>query len=441
MPIARFIVAQGPGEIAFPRRPGLASRAWSAILQRRWYWCGSLVLVLGIPFVVGRYEDNEIVRKLQYKEYRVALACLPWRPYARETTIVIIDDDTYWKGEPAGRVPLNRRFLAQLVKDVAKYHPAVIAIDVNLRSEDPTGKQRAPAHKGALQLPVAPEFAEETANLLEAIRETSRTCHVVLAKTIERKKFYFAQSDVYDGFDFAPPGEQQSKVSWGYVSLPDDVRYVPRVLRLADDSRLDSFALAAVRARQARALKGTNSEKKRLSLFLAPEDMVSITVSTLRDPQTAPSELSQLLEGQIALIGGNWSSRALDLGPHVDNYDTPFGELPGVFIHANYIEGLLARRTVTPVPVATVMDIIAGAVFAFLLGMELRPSVKLGVLLGTFVISFIITIELLLHFAILCDLIAINIGLTCHLIAEPYFKSLFDWLEPRFKLLWGRLRS
>ena len=63
--------------------------------------------------------------------------------------------------------------------------------------------------------------------MLEAIRETSRTCHVVLAKTIERKKSYFAQSDVYDGFDFAP-GEQQSKVSWGYVSLPDDVRYVPR---------------------------------------------------------------------------------------------------------------------------------------------------------------------------------------------------------------------
>jgi hypothetical protein len=237
------------------------------------------------------------------------------------------------------------------------------------------------------------------------------------------------------------PGQKRSKVSWGYVNLPDDVRYVPKILRLADSSPLDSFALAAARARQARALKETDWEKKRLSLFLSPNDMVGLTVSTLFNPETAPSDLADELEGQIVLIGGGWSSRGPELGEAIDTYETPYGKLAGVFIHANYIEGLLARRTVRPLTVATVVDIIAGALFALLLGMELRPLFTTGVLVLTYLISFFITIELLLHFAILCDLIAINIGLTCHVLLEPYFKGFFDWLEPYIKASLGWLKT
>ena len=360
----------------------------------------------------------------------MSLDRFPWRPYGRETTIVFIDDDSYWHGEAAARVPLNRHFLAKVVKEVAKYRPAVIAIAVSLSSEDPTGRTLAKARGGTLKLPVAKDYAEETADLLDAIREASLTCKVVLPKTIGRDGSYVTRSDVYDGFDFKLPDREQSRVSWGYILLHEDVRHIPRILPLADGTRLDSFALAAVRARHPRALNGTDWEQEQLALFLSPDDMDILALSTLLDSKPKASELSDKLEGQIVLIGGGWSIRGPQSGEHVDLYRTPYGTLPGTLVNASYIEDLLGRQTVTQRDVAPLVDVLVGAVFAILLGMEFRLLNKTVVFVGIFLISYIITVELLVHFAILCDLILIDIGLCFHLFAEPYLKGPVKWCEP-----------
>jgi CHASE2 domain-containing sensor protein len=404
---------------------GIGSRARNAFRRRPWYWGGSVAVILLVHFGSDWLDEGENLIAARYTLYRVALSCLPWKLYARETTIVLIDDDTYWKGEPAGRVPLKRRFLADLVTRIAKYKPAVIAIDVDLRSEDPTGRQLASAHQGSLKLPVAQEYADETADLLEAIRASSRECKIVLAKTLDRDESYVTRADVYDGFDFKLPERGRSRVSWGYVILPTDLRYIPRILRLEDGTPMDSFALAAARARYARALEGKNWEKIRLGLFLAPDSMVSLTASTLLDPKTDPSDLSEKLEHQIVLIGGNWSRFGPNQGNRVDCYPTPFGTLPGAFIHANYMETLLGHRTSIPVAAVAVVDLLAGALFAWLLGMEFRPLTNAAILLGAVLVSFGITIELLLHFGIFCDLILINIGLFFHWLLEPHVESMF----------------
>jgi CHASE2 domain-containing sensor protein len=408
----------------------LCLRAWYGIRRRPWYWGGSVVVILAVHFGADWVNESQSLLNIRYTLYRYALYCLPWKPYARETALVLIDDDTYYKGEPEGRVPLKRQFLAKLVKTIAQYRPAVIAIDVDLRSEDPSGQKLAPAHHGALQLPVTPDLADETADLLEAIRDTSPKCKIVLAKIMIRNENYETKSDVYDGFDFKLPGLAQSRVSWGYVILPTDKRYVPRILRLPDGTTLDSFALAAVRARYARALKGADWEKSRLGLFLAPKTMVSHTVSEIMNPKTDRSVLSDDFEHQIVLIGGNWSRQGLGQGPRVDTYSTPFGMLPGVFIHANYIETLLSHRTTIPFGEVAAVDLLAGALFAWLLGMEHQPLTNVIILLVAILLSFVITIELLLHFGIFCDLIIINIGLFLHWLIEPHVASYFGIATP-----------
>jgi CHASE2 domain-containing sensor protein len=399
--------------------------ARTAVRRRPYYWGGSVIVILVVFLFSHWLNESESLLGVRYTLYRCALYCLPWKPYARETCIVLIDDDTYYKGEPAGRSPLKRHFLANLVKEVAAYHPAVIAIDVDLRSEDPTGRQLSNARNGTLRLPVVPDFAEESADLLEAIRDVSQNCKVVLAKTVGRENTYVMQSDIYDGFNFKLPEVPQRRVSWGYVILPNDKRYLPRIVRLKDNSPLDSFAIAAVRARCPRALHGADWEKPRLGLFLAPETMVTHTVSQFSKPVANQSELLDDIEHQIVLIGGNWSRHGYAQGEPVDTYTTPFGDLPGVFIHANYIETLLSHRTTMPLGVATAVDLIAAAVFAILLGLEFRPAVNASILLCAIAFSVVITIELLLHFGIFCDLIIINIGLVLHLAIEPHVESLF----------------
>jgi hypothetical protein len=321
---------------------------WRGLRRRPWYWVGSVGVILFVPIVSRWIDENGTLLTYRYNVYRLALRCLPWQPYARETAIVLIDDDVYWNGEPAGRVPLNRRYLAKLVEAVANFNPAVIAIDVNLSSEDPSGVKLVPALGGKLKLPVAAAFADETAEFLQTIRAVSQKCKVVLGKTLGRDGAYFTQSDVYDGFPFVLPAHKLDRVSWGYVILPPDVRYVPRILRLTDGTPLDSFALAAVRARYAPALDGWNWEIPRLGVFVAPDKMVSLSAATLFDPKVDPKTLGDKLEHQIVLIGGDWCSRGQKQGARVDSYSTPFGALPGVFIHANYMETLLSHRIYIP---------------------------------------------------------------------------------------------
>jgi CHASE2 domain-containing sensor protein len=49
---------------------------------------------------------------------------------------------------------------------------------------------------------------------------------------------------------------------------------------------------------------------------------------------------SSLIRGRIVLIGATWSKSQGGLGGWIESFDSPVGELPGVYFHANYIEDL-----------------------------------------------------------------------------------------------------
>jgi CHASE2 domain-containing sensor protein len=60
-----------------------------------------------------------------------------------------------------------------------------------------------------------------------------------------------------------------------------------------------------------------------------------------------PATLAKLAN-RVVLVGGSWRTASLGRGELVDAHETPVGVLPGVLVHANYVEALLTGRTVRP---------------------------------------------------------------------------------------------
>jgi CHASE2 domain-containing sensor protein len=46
----------------------------------------------------------------------------------------------------------------------------------------------------------------------------------------------------------------------------------------------------------------------------------------------------------IVVIGAAWTKNPKGLGGNIEGYDSPVGEMPGVYFHGNYIEDLIGRQ-------------------------------------------------------------------------------------------------
>jgi len=416
------------------------SRLWSSfqvtagthlrrtILNRPGHWAVVVLLI-----VAGRYfgdilESSSSLLHFRYRFYGFLHDLAPRHPYFRETVVLLIDDDVYWDGQPAGRVPFDRRYLSKLVKEVSRLHPSVIAIDFDLRSEDPSGKRLAEssAKYGRLRLPVDPQYVDETADFLEAVRDAARTCTVVLAKTVawrgEGDIAYVAEANAYDGFDF-----KSANVISGYILLQlEDIRYVPRILRTTDGKFLDSFALACVRAHRLELLEAMPFEDQIFGSFIGAKEIEAATVraSTLFSHDVDRDKLERQLTGRIVLIGGAWHDRAHGRGNVIDTYDTPVGDLPGVFIHANYVESILDRRLFPAWSTTNYSDVLLGLLFAYVLILEVNTVIKCGLVFIGFVASIAVSYVLLQNFGVFWDVVVIDCLLICHALAERWLASL-----------------
>src|SRR5947199_10803687 len=140
------------------------------------YWLVALSLVpLGMLAgdTLGKWD---VWVTLRYKIYHALQDLSPhFSKRSKRTVIVLIEDEEYWKGELARRVPLKRCYLARLVSRLDLADPAAIGLDVDLRSQTPDNS-----------LVVHHDYQEETAKLAEAIRYTSANRCVVLPRTLER---------------------------------------------------------------------------------------------------------------------------------------------------------------------------------------------------------------------------------------------------------------
>jgi CHASE2 domain-containing sensor protein len=255
------------------------------------------------------------------------LQALDWRrPAPSVTRIVLIRDAEFWSPSLAGRTPLDRAYLASLLDAVARQHPTVIALDVRL-----------PALRPGTDYSV---YTAEDNKLLDSIQAAAKTSRIVLPADLEYDlsgRGWRAAPTIYAGRLKPSP-----RITRGYLELIPDVRTLPLRFQLEKHDPLDSFSQAIVRGYNLLGMVDRwTSDHPPFASFRSKDDFAK-NILVASSVISAPADSSDLY-GTIVLIGGAWSALAPRKGQPVDTRPTPAGPLPGVFIHANYVESYLGH--------------------------------------------------------------------------------------------------
>lgn len=388
------------------------------------HWGTVLVCLLGVTWLVHLLEATPAVLGYRYGMFQLLSRISPQNDAFRDVVVVGVDDDSYWEGELASRVPVNRAYLAKLLRRIAEAEPRLIALDFDLRSPDPEGRIRAtqedpdanPAK--VIELPVHQQHMAETVELLLAADEiASRAAPVVLPATVKgTHETYRNVSDAHDGFAFTSP-----RITRGYLQLAADRRVIPPVLELEDGSTIDSLSLAIVRAVAPDVLREQQDETSLYASFLPRDRIPLVTTSELMPSEgEADAAAMEKLKGKVVLIGANWHSRAQGEGPYIDAHPSPVGLLQGVMLHANYVESLLQGKFLTPAGMwaATAFEWLLTGLVAFLLIAKVPWRVKwtwiVGVLLAYPLLSFF-GMQLM---GVYTDVTLLTLALVLHMVAD-----------------------
>lgn len=335
------------------------------------YWLIVFALVT-IGTITGQWLGQRYIWiQLRYRIYGAIQNATRVTTVAKNTRLVLIDDDVYWSDELARRVPLNRDYLAKLVSILAKAEPTVIALDIDLRSPNP--------EKGPNELEA---YRVETENLFSTIKKVAKDRRVVLATSVVSDDAgYSVSPNVFDNYNF-----EGSKVSHGYVTLPKDLRQVPLSVPLKNSSaRETSFAAAIVKTQDEGVVSAAEQYEHRgfpYGSFYSPEEFKKVNASALA--QMTDSDLKDALQGKIVIVGGAWHTGSYKgdkpgYDGAVDLHFTPAGNIPGAFVHANYVEALLGgvHRQV-PEAVAIVIEVLCSLLVATVFALEGSLRQKFG---------------------------------------------------------------
>jgi len=279
------------------------------------------------------------------------------------TVVVMIGDEEYWGSSLAGRSPLKRNYLADLITKLDSLDPAAIALDVNLRCPS-SGDY--------------PDYKTEDQNLLTAVAEVGGRRPVVVGKVLRPANdggAYDPEPSVLDTGPF-----QGKAVTWGYTNLPTDIRQVPLQALLTTGITVDSFSSAVVRVLDQGTLDGIGSQDLfPFGSFINPDNLTVIKAGDLLTGDAAKmGRLKSLVAHHAAIIGGRWHARGPNLGDYVDDHPTPLGPMPGVYLHANWVEALLSNQTVPPwtEKSAKIIEIALAAALALCLALLTRELTR-----------------------------------------------------------------
>jgi CHASE2 domain-containing sensor protein len=346
---------------------------------RRWtYWAGVVVfIVLGMLFSDWAARQD-FWPKARYVTYQF-LTTLSWRKaLPQNTVVVLVDDDEYWRGEPARRAPIKRTYLAKLLRAIDAAEPAVIAVDFDLSSPTPDGS-----------VVEHPDYVEETATLLRTIRELAARRKIVLPQNIgfDARGDYVLASDIHSKYDF---GAAAGSVGKGYIALPYDVSRVPLALPLAGGGSVDSFALAIVKAYNADALARLPEGASHFPLggFIEPGRFHTVAAGDVL--RSAPAAL-QRLSHRAVIVGAGWHVLAYGTGPLADLHATPVGAVGGALLHANFVEAIVDGRLFSPAGelFLKALEFFLALGGALLFALRMKGAAKWGIVLGATVVLFV----------------------------------------------------
>jgi CHASE2 domain-containing sensor protein len=374
------------------------------------YWFRvAVVVVLGVK--AGDWvAHTDSWRGWRRACYQLSQSKIPpaFRPHPYVTVLVLIEDQEYWR-EPglfAHRAPIRRDCLASLVRAIGAQSPAVIALDFNLESASPDGN------------PIdEPEYAAETDDLVAAIREVPRNCSVVLPKTTRTSSTggYLENSAVYDGKDFG-----ETEVYKGYISGPPPENF-PGVafftMTVQDGSSLSSFAQAIARAKK----PGSSLDNKGTTLpsttFVPLEEFPYTSALNLLNGE--PSALEKLPHNTV-VVGAHWHTDGYNGGKLIDQHDSPLGLVPGVLLHANYVESILNTRLYWEWPPIwlRVIDVTAALLVALVFALKTGTIVK-ALAVGLIIVALpVASVVSLLAFASVFDFSVLVVIVIAHALFE-----------------------
>jgi CHASE2 domain-containing sensor protein len=301
-----------------------------------WYWV-RVVAVSCLGLLLSRWlsvNSPRWAQGLQLPVYQFLSTSGPRQPEFQHLAIVEITDEEFWKGELAGRRPVKRTYIANLVAHLCDQGAQVVALDFDLRSPLPDGSLLNHA-----------DYKEETDALARAIQRTPSSCKIVLARTLDCPDppagECTSEPSVLDSYTFDP-----SRVSWGYINLPADARQIPLRRANAAHGTLDSFAQAiAIADSPELAAKLRSPRDFRYGSFISVKGFEDAhAVFTAQDVLRDSSSGSSALTHKTVVVGGAWHESEYGRGRLIDSHSAPVGPVPGVFLHANYAAALLDGR-------------------------------------------------------------------------------------------------
>jgi len=289
------------------------------------------------------------------------------RPIAPKWVRLVEIDDTLHQqlGDPT-----NRQFLASIVDNSVKGGAITVVLDVKLV-----------APRGRSEGEDIPERQAQNAALLQAIKGASeRGVPVVLGCWLEEtdiSNHYFERiPSIYKDSELPFPDPTgtclyRACAHIGNINLPPDRRQLPTVARTPKPGACsESLSLAAVsayeeavqqepRTRDKRIIEEAMENRKILFTSFIPES--EFQKISAQDLGAGNLKAVARCRGRIIIIGGKWH-RNLGRGEWEDVYESPVGEMAGMYLHANYIESLLDDRyqRVVPIPVGIGLDILIG---------------------------------------------------------------------------------
>jgi CHASE2 domain-containing sensor protein len=378
-----------------------------------------IIFVIAVEYLVDLMDQNGFGANYRYQFYGWLQRKNPTKTAIRNTVLVLIDDEEYWKGEPQRRTPIKRNYLAELLRRLDQANAKVIAFDFDLRSPTPDGNPRE-----------SPDYQSETQAFLETVKQVAANRSVVLSRAVwQDDEGYGLESMVYDDFNFGA-----SKVSFGYIQLPYDKRKVPLQIELSEGNKVDSFALAIARAFRPRIVaKLPQSKEAPYGTFLEREEF-----ATLPAQQVLTGDLKAIqdeVNGQVVIVGGDWNKLAFGRGGSPDSHQTPLGPMLGVFLHGNYVEAIL-NSTVYPPIGETAFRVIQWTtiiVMALAFAVGEAPVVKAIVGETPFVKAIVVLLSWV-ALLVVSYISFITLGIVFDLFVPALSVTLHWFLE---RLLWG----
>ena len=438
-----FIWCSGRNETKMQRAPQALDRTnwhnaaaiWTLIKAKgRGYWTRAAI-VLAVSVYASHYVyENLNFRSISVSLFQEVTELLPRQSVPRFTGLVVIQDEEYW-AELGGRRPIKRDYLARIVNALVEANAHVIALDFDMRLPD--------AHTGTIPA----EYMAETKQLIDAIKNAAiKRKKIVLSTPLSLKDGeYYRDLDVYqvmglcarqapDSAATKPPaGSDEDKiarnVTCGYIGLPYDFLAIPGRLPIVGEPALDSFALAIARARNPSLIRRLEASQRigetdRYGSFISDKKFRNNDTMMRANELLGGSPRADIFEANAVLVGGEWSSQAAGRGPLIDLHNSPVGFIPGLFLHANFVEAILDDRTFAPAPgwalhaIEVVFGIISGGVFAVLFHARAKMAGFMILVLTAFFAQWVLLHQLGMYF----DALFPVAGLAIHSICERLFE-------------------